>query len=168
MHDGDGGLEVVALLLPVVHLDGGALGRLPLQVRQLLPQHVAAVALAATVVGRVDLHARVARLLVRHDVTPALVVVHAQRHQEVVALGVGEAQHAGRAAAVHGQRVLAAALSPRAAVGIVPHGLLHDVVPLLGLGLDHPHLRVRHGPSGQRRGAESIWSEMQEEEQRMM
>ena len=157
VHDGDGGLEVVALLLPVVHLDDDALGGLPLQVRQLLPQHLAAVARAVSVIGRVNLHARVFCLLVRHDVASALGVVHAQRHQEVVARGVGEAQHAGRAAAVHGQRVLAAALGPRAAVGIVPHRLLHDVVPLLRLGLDHPHLdRVRHGAGRRRRGAESI------------
>ena len=152
VHDGDAGMEVVALLLPVVHLDGGALGRLLLQVRQLLLQHLAVVARAVSVVGRVDLHARVLCLLVRHDVAPAFVVVHAQLYQEVVALGVGETQDAGRAAAVRGQHVLAAALGPRAAVGIVPHRLLDNVVPILEPGLDHPHLdRVRHGASRQRR-----------------
>ena len=83
VHDGDGGLEVVALVLRVVHLDGDALGSLALQVRQLLPQHRAAVARVGGVVGEVGLHV-VGRRLVRHDVAPALVVVHAQRHQEVV------------------------------------------------------------------------------------
>jgi len=142
--DGDGGVEGVAVLLVVVHHDFDALDGAPLQMRQLLIRDVAAV--AGTVVRGMDLHARVGRSLVRHDVAPALEVHHAQRHHEVFAVRVLEAQQAGGAAAAHGQSVRVVRLRPRATVGGLPHRLLHHAEPRRGRRLDHPHVDgVRHG-----------------------
>jgi hypothetical protein len=140
--DGDGGVESVAVFLVVIRLDFGALRGRHLQIRQLLPQHPVSVAVAARVVARVDLHAGHGRGGVRHNVAPALAIVDAQRDQEVATRGVREAQHAGGAGAAHGQDVLASGLTP-SAVG--EHCLLHNAVPVGGVGLDDPHVdRVRH------------------------
>ncbi|KAI5075955.1 hypothetical protein GOP47_0010031 [Adiantum capillus-veneris] len=144
LRDGDGGPEGVAVLFVVVNGDLGARGGGLVEGGELLGEHLVAWA-AGVVVGGVDFHTGVGGGEVHHDVTPTLVVVDAQRHQKILAVRILKAQRAGGAATAHAQRLLAIHLAPRATVGIVPHGLLHDAEPGRGVALNHPHMNgVRH------------------------
>ena len=149
--DGDGGVEGVAVLLVVVNCEFDTRGARPLQMRQLLPQHLVSPVFVVVVSG-VNLNTGVGGLLVRDDITPSLVVVDAQCDQEEAARGVPEAQHSGSATAAHVEGVLAIHLAPVCSIGVMPTCLLHNAEPVGGLGLDDPHVDgVRHGDELKRR-----------------
>jgi hypothetical protein len=72
---------------------------------------------------------------VRDDVTPALVIVDAQRNDEVLS-GVGhETKGAGRSATAHGEQVASIDFAPGSAIGIFPDRLLDDAEECILVGL---------------------------------
>ena len=74
--DGDGGIEGVAVLLVVVNCEFDTRGAGPLQMRQLLPQHLV-ILIFVVVISGVNFNTGVGSLLVWDDITPPLVVVDA-------------------------------------------------------------------------------------------
>lgn len=82
---------------------------------------------------------------VGHDVAPTLVVMHAERDDEVLARVGDEAKGARGATAAHREDVCAVDLAPGTAIGVVPHRLLDDAEEGLGVGLvDVSGDSVRH------------------------
>jgi hypothetical protein len=143
--DGDGGVEGVAVLLVIVNCEFDTRGAGPLQMRQLLPQHLVIMVFVVVVSG-VNFNTGVGSLLVRDDITPPLVVVDAQCDQEEAACGPPEAQHSGGATGAHVEDVVTIHLAPICSVAVMPTCLLHNAEPVGGLGLDDPHVDgVRHG-----------------------
>ena len=67
------------------------------------------------VIGRMQLHGGVVAFEVDDDVTPSFVIVDADNEGEVLAVGGVKAEHAGGAAAAHGEETSAFSGGPGAA-----------------------------------------------------
>ncbi len=124
-----------------MNLDLYARGRSLVDFRQLFPQHLISRGIGV-VVFRVNRHARIGRCGVDDNITPPLVVVDAERNQEVVAISALEAQYARVAAGRHSQDVLGTIFTPGSFAKV---GLLHDAVTGVQFGLDKSRVYcVRH------------------------
>ena len=133
--DDDVALEVVSVGYSVIDRKVATLDVLDVVRRQLLLPLLLTVAVLVRVVLRRDDHTGLVGSEVRDDVTPTLVVVDAQRGDEVLA-GVGrEAKGAARSATTHGEHTGSIDIGPRSAVGVVPDGLLDDAEEGVRVGL---------------------------------
>ncbi len=139
--DGDSDPEGMVFFLVVMNLDLYARGRSLVEFRQLLPQHLISRGIGVVVFG-VNRHARIGRCGVDDNIAPPLVVVDAERNQEVVVIAALEAQYARAAAGRQCQDVLGTILTPGSFAKV---GLLHDAVTGVQFGLDKSRVYcVRH------------------------
>jgi len=97
------------------------------------------VGVVLAVILRVDDDASLLISQVRDDITPTLVIVDAQRDDEVLAGVRHETKRAGRSATAHREHVGSVDFGPSSAIGILPNGLLHDVKECIRVGLVDLH-----------------------------
>jgi hypothetical protein len=130
-------VKVVAVPLGKVDLEVPSLGILHLVATQLaLPRMLP---LLLLVIFLVDHHTGLILLQVRHDIAPALVVVHTKRNDEILAVISLEAQGAGGTTTTHGKNMLIVGDSPCAAIGVLPHRFFDKPEECVWVGLINAH-----------------------------
>jgi hypothetical protein len=133
--DDDLDREIVSIGHSVGERDVATFGVLDIVRRQLRLPLFLPVAVLVGVVLRRDDDTSLVGSEVRDNITPTLVVVDAQRDDEVFA-GVGrETKGAARSATTHGEHIGSVGLAPRSAVGVFPDRLLDDVEKSVLVGL---------------------------------
>jgi hypothetical protein len=128
-------LEVMSVGHSVVKRKGATFIVLHTVTRQLLLPLSHTIGLVGAVVLRVDDDASLLISQVGDDITPTLVVVDAQRNDEVLA-GVGhETKGARRSATAHSEYLGSVSFAPCSAISKIPGGPLDDAEECILLGL---------------------------------